>query len=298
MQSAEQLSPNTFAAGAGPGPLEGEAYYQGLQKDVAASGDRSESNVRNRHHHRRGASARKFANAAETSRNEDIPRSQPMQRQPAALHHASSLSLTPLPTIETILSSSPPTPIYHQSPAPTPSSQPQPAYKTKIHIPKPPTLRRRHQVDPDTLEELLRAADRRAQRKSSSGANFTGSREVDVAADADVEMPDMRKTDRMRQDAADAADAYPSPPPSPLLSPADVWFTPKVSSTPALQGEAMDWDWGDGGEMDEDVVYGAAGLALSPRAMKGAEGRCCRCGGLELYDIAEESEDDGSGEDG
>ena len=62
------------------------------------------------------------------------------------------------------------------------------------------------------------------------------------------------------------------------------------------EDDEMDWAWSmNGGE----VVYGSAGMAVSPRAMRGEIGnvcaRCCGCGGgaggdvdMELYVIDEE----------
>ena len=61
--------------------------------------------------------------------------------------------------------------------------------------------------------------------------------------------------------------------------------------------DEMDWDWSmNGGE----VVYGAAGLAVSPRVMMGGGGNvCCHCQcgmdtemDMELYVIDEESEEE------
>ena len=107
--------------------------------------------------------------------------------------------------------------------------------------------------------------------------------------------------------------AYPSAPSSPLstlihhpLSPASspTWKPQPLSLIPSIDlGDAlfddsddeMDWDWSlNGGE----VVYGAAGLAVSPRMMTGGERRmCCHCQcgmdadtDMELYIIEEESE--------
>ena len=55
------------------------------------------------------------------------------------------------------------------------------------------------------------------------------------------------------------------------------------------EGDAMEWSMNGGKIEDGEVVYGAAGVAVSPRAMRG---RCCECGhegeGLGLYVIDEE----------
>lgn len=59
-------------------------------------------------------------------------------------------------------------------------------------------------------------------------------------------------------------------------------------------GDAMEWSMNGG-----DVVFGAAGVALSPRLIREGEGGgggrcCCECKGLGLYVI--EEEEDGEGE--
>ncbi|KAL1610093.1 hypothetical protein SLS60_001758 [Paraconiothyrium brasiliense] len=174
------------------------------------------------------------------------------------------------------------------------------AYSTVIHIPKPPPLRRRNHLDADTLEEMLRAADR-ARAKPYVDVDMEDCDAGSQSQDTD----DMSFRTSASSFPSSSASSYPSPPSSP--SPAPLYFPPppKQSEVPILDLDEMDWDWGDA--YDGNVIYGAAGVALSPRVMKERKREanvCCRCrysmdeedNGLFVIDeeSEEESEEEGA----